>query len=355
MAEPASVSVQSPEEAAALPRQTRWVIVHNLGDEVLTTIAQRCPHLERLHVTCLQDPESSPTDHVFEIAATLTKLRELHLVKARSVTGDRLHELERLPVLETLCLAFLQIRDDALEVLPRLPALRVLDLSCTVGFGRRGVAAIAACRSLRHLGIAGCRDLTADALEMLGELAKLETLEVRQLHCPLDTLRLHRAHRLRGLDLQSASFAPVFLEHLPASVVDLHLGNATLDDHGCTILHDRLPRLRALDVRGTRISDRGVAALAAMPGLHMLDLSQCTEVTPASVETLAASPSLRRITLGRLPWLTVPLAERLFGSGIDVRTDSRELPGTAAGIAASLAELRRRHAAAMAARAALDR
>jgi hypothetical protein len=346
--EPQWVVVRTPQEAETLPPDTRAVQVIDLGDAEVEVIARRCPQLESLHVSNMKTPQSSPTDRVFAIAATLTKLRELQLAKARRVTGAGLDQLARLPVLETLCFAFMDIPDDALVAVTTFPALRLLDLSYTKGFGSKAMAAIGRCLGLRQLGIPGCRQLTADAVLPIADLKNLEILEARQLECSLDDLRLDRLQKLRHVDLQRAILGKVFLDHLPPSITKLKLGSATIDDSGCKVLRERLPSLRSLSLNSTAVGDVGVAHLLALRYLHDLDLSDCRNVSATSIDILERASQLHRVVLGGHPWLTPTQMERLYANGIAV--ELAVMPGLVPDSDA-LAQLRQRYADAVRARA----
>ncbi|HEX5052685.1 MAG TPA: hypothetical protein VFZ65_12990 [Planctomycetota bacterium] len=333
-------------DVASLPSDAREVTVVHQGDDVLQQLARQCPRLERLTVVSLGDVSSSPTDRVFEIAASLTGLRQLHLIKPIAITGNGIERLRDLPMLESLALASTTLTPQSFEAFPRLPSLRVLDLSYTGGLDDDAMRAVARCPGLRQLSIPGCKDITAEGLALVAHLTGLETLEARQLKCSFDALRIDRLTRLEVLDSADAAFSAVFVDRLPPSLTELTLSGTALDDDGCRVLRERLPRLRSLRVGSTGIGDRGIAELSALPDLGELDLGRCPNLTAACLDELAHSDRICRLGLGGLSWLRLADVQRLMARGIDV-----DASGSGARVEAEIAPLRGRYRSAIAARA----
>jgi len=347
--DPEAHIVRAAEDVAKLPVDTRWVEVVGHGDAIVQAIAKRCPKLEKLHVNTLSDKSSSPTDQVFEIAASLSHLRSLQLVKAVAVTGKGLEKLSAIPQLETLAIGFGRLTPEAFEALPRLPSLRILDLSYTQGVDDDALRAIAKCPGLRQLGIPGCKDVTAVGLAHLSQLVRIEILEIRQLKCSLDQLLIDRMARLRVLDAANSDVSKTFIDRLPPSLTELTL---PADDATCGVIGQRLPLLRRLRIAASSVTDVGVAELAALTDLRELDISNCLDVTHAGLAAFLKSERLCSLRIGRTPGLRPEHVEPLLAIGIDIIYGNRAVQRRAGSIARDISKLRERHTKAIMARRA---
>lgn len=341
--DPENHIVDDPEDVAALPADARRVTVLRQGDDVLEQIAERCPRLQHLCVNGIGEAVRQPTNRVFAIAARLPELLELQLVRTVGVNGAGIDELLDLPRLETLVLAMTTLEPACFAVLPRLPSLRVLDLSYSRGVDAAALRHIARCPGLRQLGIPGCKEVSSEALGHIAELTRLEILEARELRCSFDDFPIERLDRLVTADLAGAEFTAPWLRRLPASLRKLTLSQTAVDDDGCVVLAERLAELRDLRVSGTAVGDRGVVALMRLAELRMLDLGTCAAVTGASLEPLASHPLLTSVDLTRASWVAPENVEPLFERGIGVRVDTP--------VGRTLEPLWRRHAGALEARA----
>lgn len=97
------------------------------------------------------------------------------------------------------------------------------------------------------------------------------------------------------------------LQELLPWVEDLALPRTAVGD-ATLALCARMPALRRLDLLGTRITERGLVALAGHTGLERLILVD-TALADGAVETLAALPALRRLHLWRAGLGSAALAE----------------------------------------------
>ena len=79
-------------------------------------------------------------------------------------------------------------------------------------------------------------------------------------------------------------------------VVDLRLCSLVTDKALETLA--TMPELRAVRVSGTNVTDAGIAALFELPRLSELDLRNCRGVTKAAIEKLADKKSLSMLKIG---------------------------------------------------------
>ncbi|MBL8755536.1 MAG: hypothetical protein JNK15_19725 [Planctomycetes bacterium] len=256
--------------------------------------------------------------------------------------------LERLPLLESLTLRCMDTADAMLTKLPRFASLRHLDLSFNHGFEEAGIDAILQCKELRSLSLAGCQQLHSRLLARLHELPELQVLDVSSIdgmnwrsgaaELPLfgATQLLERARRfadrfgmgpvdaalegfgkcpkLRVLDVSSGHWSAAGLAELgscrslreldafggqepnagwvaamPKELERLELCGEYTDDL-CRAIAEHLPNLRHLSLAACyRITDRGLAAIAGMRSLRVLDIKQMRGLSPKFVDALADS------------------------------------------------------------------
>ncbi len=108
----------------------------------------------------------------------------------------------------------------------------------------------------------------------------------------------HRAAdaRFRALSLEAEGADLSALSSVPDSIWKLVCSGHPVDDAQMDHLRSQ-PRLRDLDLTGTRITDAGLRALVGLP--HLIELSlTATAVTDAGLETLSRIPSLQVLRLG---------------------------------------------------------
>ena len=79
-------------------------------------------------------------------------------------------------------------------------------------------------------------------------------------------------------------------------VIDLRLCSLVTDKALETLA--TMPELRAVRVSGTNVTDAGIAALLKLPKLSELDLRNCRGVTKAAIEKLAEKKSLSMLKIG---------------------------------------------------------
>lgn len=329
---------------ASLPAASKAVEVHNLDDAAVAALVARCPDLEHLCVfasTATARPASvgdravSITDDALVAIGSLRHLRRLELVGVQHVTGAKLRELERLPLLEHLALTFLDLDDDSLQVLPRLPSLRELDLESNQGFGARGLEAIGACPGLRVLSLAGSGPLRDDWFAPLARLTRLESLNLQAIGLSRRLLFAEGMPAPRTPEFGERGIGVAALQPWPA-LRHLSLANTLNIESsvGARLARD-CPALQnvVLDVC-LQIDDGTVADLLSLPQLRSLSVRGCPEVTAASIPRLVTATPLREVHLGKAPWLTLEHAGRLARAGKRVTCERPDDPAFEAALAA---------------------
>jgi hypothetical protein len=205
-----------------------------------------------------------------ELLGGLPYLRLLDLT-AVPLEGQDMGFLTSLGALEELFLSATGITDDVLKTINALP-LRVLLLDDT-RVTNVGVRELAGLSSLIDLKLGSTR-LTNEGVRIVTKLSGLRRLDLSKTSVGQSQLpSLLRLGQLETLDLDRSLVTDQDLDKFPASISELSL-------------------------RGTAITNDGVAHLGRLPKLARLDLSD-TEVTGASVADLARTKSLTRLLINR--------------------------------------------------------
>jgi hypothetical protein len=205
-----------------------------------------------------------------QLLGGLPYLRLLDLT-AVPLEGEDMGFLTSLVALEELFLSATGVTDDVLKTINALP-LRVLLLDGT-RVTDAGVRELAGLSSLVDLKLGSTR-LTNEGLRTVTKLSGLRRLDLSETSVGQGQLSsMLRLGQLETLDLDRSLVTDQDLDKLPASISELSL-------------------------RGTAISDDGVAHLGRLPKLARLDLSD-TELSGASVADLGRSKSLTRLVINR--------------------------------------------------------
>jgi internalin A len=185
-----------------------------------------------------------------EVIRALSKCRFMkNLDFGKRVPGDvDLSSLSNLTLLEDLRIRSPWLRDGDLSFLRRLESLTYLDLSETA--------------------------ITGTALGWLPSPERLQSVTLRQCRCVVDLGGLLvKATSLRSVYFSGTNLAGKALRGLSSAknLKFAELGGTGADDELLALLPTH--QLRVLDLKGTRVSNKGVAALANCPDLKVLDLS----------------------------------------------------------------------------------
>lgn len=116
------------------------------------------------------------------------------------------------------------------------------------------------------------------------------------------------------------------LEPVQARVAELALARTSISDASLAFAA-RLPNLRRLDVRGTKVTAAGVVALSANSHLEELVLVQ-TSLSDAAVDPLLAMRGLKRVYLWRAG-LSADAVARLRHERPSLHVDAGDAPGAA--------------------------
>ena len=381
--EPVTAVVRSLADAEQLPVTTLAVEVFDADDTTIAALL-RLRELESLIVRVpvhensglglkqVSKERTQVTVAVWQHLPSFTKLRRLELsgtLLAGRATPQQLAGLERLPLLSTLALRYLDTDTELIAVLPRLRSLQRLDLSFNHGFTEGWVEPLLACRGLRSLSLRGCQQLRSADLARLSELPELEELDVgnidginwRNSGGDLDDVarevfaRAQRATdrigmgprddalaawarcaKLKVLDISSGHWSSAGLAELgacrtlrvlnafggqdpavgwvaamPPELERLEVCGDYRDDF-CTAVAAHLKALRHLTIAACyEITDGGLAAVAAMPSLRVLDMRQMRGLTVASIDTLLAAQQLEDLDVRHCEFVTAEHVVRL--------------------------------------------
>jgi len=160
-------------------------------------------------------------------------------------------------------------------------------------FGSRGFVAFSRMPSLRKLGI-GCRNVEDAALATLPNFAALRDLT--------------------PIGVQDAGFRHVGRCERLERLVCMYCRDTT----DAATAHVANLRLKHYYAGLTKITDRSLEILGAMPSLEQIEFYECTGVTDAGLVFLATLPKLREIHLDSLPGVTLA-GTRVFPARVRVK------------------------------------
>lgn len=404
-----SREVRSRLEIEALPATCTAVLGTSLDDEAVRALTRlrNLQHLELRYPETLvrglglktPPPDDPPciTGAAFATLGQFAQLRTLRILGAHAVTESfqggapkaertaiaerTLGQLSRLPVLSELALSHFDVPAYALAVLPRLSALRTLDLSANYGVDAEAIEQVVRCDSLHALRFQSCMALPGAAIARLAELPNLEDLDVGNIDgmdwrsgggdflgpatrhyqalaraafargdCgvtdfalralssskTLRTLLMPQPHctqvgmqslrdfaALERLDVFGFGSAPAAINELADWLPPL-LELSLCGDFGdtfCKKLRDGQPRLRHLEIPACyEITDRGLADLLGIASLRHLNISQSRGLTKEALPLLLAARHLEYLDLSHIDWVTKEHIEALQRSLPNLRT-----------------------------------
>ena len=340
--------VRSLSELEALPQSVEYIEVRKYGDMATKLLAKRS-NLRGL--SYIRDDHDGFTVESMRLLATMTSLEELDLGNVMKWDGSGMEGLANLTRLRVLDVSSAPVDDAGLRVLPKMLALRDLELVGLRRFGSDGMASIAACRGLTRLSLAGCDQLSDQQLAAVGKLTTLRELVVTSTQfgeqavaalAPLKNLeRLYlgkcvfsneAAKSLSGmrnlaiLELrENPKLGSSGLLELPVSLRELQLSMCTgFDASACTILRDRFPQLAMLGVAGSPwISDAGLAQILDNRAINHLSINSCSQLTTASYDSLRAARHLHRLQAVFAGKLTEQKLAELAEERPDMKIESR--------------------------------
>lgn len=184
----------------------------------------------------------------------------------------------------------------------------VRELGFIVGPNRRGAAKISDAGFIHIQSLHGLQVLHAMQLPLLTDdalwgLSELTHLREARFESDRNFSDAGLAHLRNLKELQTLTFygAPItdrgilYLRE-SANLQDLQLGESRVTDEGAREIVAQFRNLKMLDLQGTEITDKGVAALAALPHLEWLCLTN-TSVTDSGILALRSVSTLRDLYL----------------------------------------------------------
>jgi uncharacterized protein (TIGR02996 family) len=231
----------------------------------------------------------------------LPQLQSLHLDHWSQLTTDDFLPLAQCGRLRELSLIRCDLLDEnRFGFFASLPELRVLHLADPAMTGA-GLVHLASLSRLRELILSEGTHLHARSLESLGPLQELERLTVscgeHLGRVPLSVLPVLPRLEMLALPLPAfeVSTLPVLEQYPALRGLKLRAGATLNDDSGEPL--GRLTELQRLQIRGSAISDAGLAWLARLTRLRSLDLTDSHYLNGRHFDLLASMPELRRLVL----------------------------------------------------------
>ena len=247
-----------------------------------------------LHLSNLQNLESlefygtNATDSDLAHIGTLLQLRSLAVSeygRKRRITNTGMRHLGRLRHLETLYLARCDgITDVGVGHLAKLPHLQTLRLPSSIT--DKGLFHLRQTKSLSSLSIRLSR-VTDRGVAHLSQLPRLRVLDLAgTLHLTDDGLRaLAKVVSLEELYVNGLRNKPWKPEH-----------------SGMLLRYSPVP------LTAPQLTDKGVTMISRMPALRVLNISECKQLTKATLQSLRACTSLESLTVTYLQFLPEEVA-----------------------------------------------
>lgn len=279
-----------------------------------------------LRVLWLGPPPSDAVtdDGVGALAGGLAGLQRLELQGCSRLTNPRLAQsLPRLAALRHLDLSnCLNLQDSSLAVCTALSALTCLKLRGCWKVTGDGLGVLRPpLLQLRHLDLSDCR-VTDEGLQQVAELSALTCLQLTRswyVRAP-GLAALSRLGRLAVLDLGSTNTDNTGVEQmvpgLGSSLTDLDLSATLINARGVATLGAALPRLRRLRLnKCPGLDDDGLSSLSSLSCLRHLHTRHCRGISDGAAAALAAklAPRLQHWQLDGCWGVAMGTIDRLYG------------------------------------------
>ncbi len=251
-------------------------------------------------------------DWITAAGGTVTRDRAGNVIaidlRASWVTDADLPQLAALPHLAQLDLSHTRITDHGLQQLKNAPAITELNLYYAEQITDEGMAAVKGWKKLKRLNLRGTK-VTDTTLEHLAAVTTLEALDVGYAQITdvgLD--RLTPLQNLRELTIGGNKLTDVGLQALRqlSGLTSLSLGgdqrtdsglwSISLTDAGLDAIRT-LQNLRELRLDGMPVTHRWLEKLKGLPKLERLSLQRCKRLDDAAAVILGALPTLRAVEL----------------------------------------------------------
>jgi Leucine-rich repeat (LRR) protein len=255
---------------------------------------------------------SDLTSWISEAGGAVTRDRAGQIVavdlRASWITDSDMPELARLPNLARLDLSLTRITDHGLQQLKDAPAITDLNLYSDELITDAGLSAVKGWKHLKRLSVRGTK-ITDTTLQHLSGVTSLESLDAGYAQITdvgldlLTTLTNLKelaigGNKLTDLGLQPLRQLPglIYLDLSGAQRTDSGLWSVSLAEPGLEAIAT-LKNLRHLRLNGTLVSARGMEKLAGLTKLEWLDLQGCKRVGDDAAPLLASFRALRRLDL----------------------------------------------------------
>jgi Leucine-rich repeat (LRR) protein len=281
--------------------------------------------------TQLRELDLERTPLRFESLSALTQLAALRsLTLPAGLTSVGAEPLGALAALESLSICDSQLDDAGLAFVERLSRLRRLQLN-GAAIGDAGMTRLSGLVELRELNLTGT-GVSDAGLAALRPLVRLERLSLNGTTVTLSGvvgLFVDGQGRTLVAALKALGLATVDER---GDVVEIDVAGTDLGDAELRHLGP-LPSLRTLHLAGTKVTDAGLAELGqlaetgGLAGLERLYLAKCN-VTDAGLRHVARLPRLRALNLygTKLTSAGLPLLEELHELRLLSVTDIRLKP-----------------------------
>jgi internalin A len=224
------------------------------------------------------------------------------------ITDSDMVELARLPNLAHLDLSLTRISDHGLQQLKDAPAITDLNLYYDELITDAGLSALKGWKHLKRLSVRGTK-ITDTTLQHLSGVITLESLDAGyaqitdvglELLTPLTNLKelAIGGNKLTDTGLQSLRQLPglIYLDLSGAERTDSGLWSVSLTEPGLDAIAT-LGNLRHLRLNGTLVSARSIERLKGLTKMEWLDLEGCVRVGDDVVPVLALFRDLKRVDL----------------------------------------------------------
>jgi hypothetical protein len=189
-----------------------------------------------------------------------------------------------------------EFKDADLKKLASLTHVRKMDLACT-GITGAGFRDLAGLTELTELSVAQTPVNDAGLTE-IARFRGLKTLDIRATKITDAGLRrlapLDQLEELNVANMGMGSTAAVHIAHTFPRLRKLYIDNSSIGDLGVIELA-RMPALQTLTLNGTRVTDKGLAAVPHLKTLEELQLS--FDITDHSAKILSRCKGLRVLRL----------------------------------------------------------
>lgn len=231
----------------------------------------------------------------------------------RQLTAEDMALVARLPAVDSLSIG--NLADGALEPLRSVRTLRYLSLGCSAPYVDEAIGCLRASKELSVLNLHG--PVTDAAMPDIGAFNSLTCLRLNDSQITDKGLQhLERLTALSMLELANTAVTDAGLKHLKGlhEMVHLTLTGTAVSGQGLAHLR-RMNKLWALNLDGTKIDDRGLGnfeEFEALRNVRFLYLEN-TKITDAGLAHLAAMKTAEGFSLSGNEQITSAGIERLKG------------------------------------------